>query len=226
MKYFILIVVVIAVILTTGCTSRDISNDPWSCGNAQYTWHEKISKGIGCCNGTVYNLTENSCCTSFYPLTKEVIYDGDTQRCCNGVVYNRDTPQDCCNYRTLYNTNTQGCCRFDVYNKDIQGCCVQDDYHQVIFNKTDQHCCNRTVVSGGGMWDTCGSQCYNMDTQSCCNGEIKDGVGACPQQGGGGSGDYASICSSFGEGSAACSMAKQNDIQRNARLICPSCRGY
>jgi hypothetical protein len=221
MKYFVLIVVMVAVILTTGCTSRDISNDPWSCGNAQYTWHEKIAMNMGCCNGSVINNTEYSCCEQDYPSTNKTVYNRHTRGCCNGVTYDRNT-QDCCN-DVVYNKDTQGCCRFDVYNKDTQGCCAKNDYIKVIFNKADQHCCNRTVVSGGGKWDTCVSQCYNRDTQSCCNGEIKDGVGACLQQGGG---DYASICNSYGQSSAACSMAKQNDIQQNARLICPSCRGY
>ena len=68
-----------------------------------------------------------------------------------------------------------------------------------------------------------------MDTQSCCNGEIKDGVAACPQQGGAGDGDYVSIiCKSFGDESANCIVAREKEKEafhrEMERLICPSCR--
>ena len=241
MKYILIIVVLVAVIFTSGCIG-DPQGRTRYCGFIQYDIYENF-----CCGSTLYASQERSsvgCCN-------EISFNPTNQFCCNGVIYSSRTTQHCCKGKVepgggtwsdcggqCYSTETQVCCRGVVYDKktnhdccgsaiyDItnQGCCNKE----TVFSTTTQHCCKGKVESGGGYWFECGSQCYNMDTQSCCNGEIKDGVGACPQHGGTGDGDYVSIiCKSFGDESANCKLAREKEMERYGRemkrLICPSC---
>jgi hypothetical protein len=131
MKYLVLIVVLVAIIFTVGCTGNKISNDQhrtlhcgavqyddqnqWCCGNTLYTLQERNSNSLSCCNGAVYDSFDSSCCNG-------IVYHTNNQSCCNRTVISYDNNQFCCN-NVIFDGSTHNCCNNVLYDISTQRCC-------------------------------------------------------------------------------------------------------
>ena len=168
MKGFIFIVLLVVVIITTGCvqsgsTKSIISPTPTS---AECNYR---SGYFDSCNG--------------------ICYDGETQMCCGGTIYNaKESENVCCGGKVYPYQSGWDCCPDTYLNRWI-------DNSQVWFNTSNQHCCSGKVTNGGGttgwygttkQWQDCGNSCYDTRTQSCCepweiNGSytIQEGKAGC-----------------------------------------------
>jgi hypothetical protein len=138
MKYLLLIVLLVAVMLTTGCVSYR-----GFCGGQIIT-----SEGQECCGGTtVYNTQYQKCCggTTVYNYTP--IFDHPfvfKQTCCEGKVYS--TNYDCC--RIMRN----GTFIEKVYDNGNQSCCYADEYYDTatikVYDTNTQKCCCGEIREG------------------------------------------------------------------------------
>jgi hypothetical protein len=187
MKYLLLTILLIELLLITGCVSEnknilnttqtlcekkcnDICYDPnkqMCCNGYLYegNW-EKFDFGGGCCGGVIIRSYENKSCCNGIP------YNFKTHSCENGIIYNFKTQNVCDGI--VYNISSHYCC----FGKIIEGATYSTCGFSC-YNYLSQHCCNGVVEEGGGPWKSCGNLCYNTRTQSCCNGIIYRGSMRC-----------------------------------------------
>jgi hypothetical protein len=159
MRYLLLFFLLGIVIITGGC----VGPGPWSdpCGNGwvdvryqhccgNTAYSNEEMRGYVCCGDKRYEQSRSSE-IHYACCNYSTIYDTNSQVCCGNGLYDSNT-HDCCG-GTVFNINTQGCCNYDT-----------------VYDKTTQHCCNKTVGPGAGTnWYTCGGVCINYYTDSCCN---------------------------------------------------------
>lgn len=166
MRHLLLIVLLVTVILSTGCTG---GNEKISVPTTQIPTPTNVIP-----------IPTNTLCQK---KCNDVCYDPRKQSCCFGIILDgfwREHSQPGLCYNLSYTTSIESqsewyCGGVIFHENDNLDCCNGITYN---FNTT--HCCNGKIVTGGeGYWLNCGNSCYDLDNQSCCNGQIYNGFNRC-----------------------------------------------
>jgi len=190
MKYLLLIVLLVAVIITTGCVQPGPAKKVTSCGEKYRCngicypelgtccggiWYPVDNNNIRvCCGGKMVLYGKGTCCGGKYyswppygTCCGGIFYttppDGT---CCDGKWYVKGTPGECCPNPILINSN-EGVSRFFTNGHEVPS---WQNYTQVWINTDTQHCCAGKVAQGKGVdFVDCGEDtCIDKNTQSCC----------------------------------------------------------
>lgn len=151
MKYFVLLLILIAIICTPGCIFKT------------HNYYSETGSHETTCGGIAYNQSSELCCQDTV-YTKQIYNDSSAYQCCGNMYYNwKNLSQSCCygnNQDKIFDKTTQDCCKGTIYNLN-----------------TD-HCCQGKIVSGtakySSYWQECGNQCYDYTKQGCCNKTLFD----------------------------------------------------
>lgn len=166
MEYQLFIVILVAIILTAGCSG----NEHKTCNGVEYN-----SDTQTCCGGILYTSeVKHYCCGQNYYYSNS--WDKNSQVCCSdtsniqpnetaGEAYN-PYEKHCCFGKLEPVGGDWRECGNACYNWTIQTCC-----NGTLHQGKDNRCCNDYAMCSGGM-QCCndvikGYTCYNPETEVC-----------------------------------------------------------